>query len=214
MDIFAKIKPIEGWLTKSESEILFKYASNTKNKGSIVEIGSWKGKSTTCLAEGLKENSSKQKILSIDPHFGSPIQRQILQKEIDTYQDFLNNVNHYGHSDVIEPLRLTSEEAHKNFKGEVELLFIDGDHEYEMVMLDFKLWSKYVINNGFLLFHDSYKPGPKKVLIRCLLLSRNYKLLNIADSLTAFQKRKKGLIDIITDLYYYLIKRSKLQQVT
>lgn len=38
---------VEGWLTEREGRLLFDRASRCTGRGVIVEIGSWKGKSTT-----------------------------------------------------------------------------------------------------------------------------------------------------------------------
>src|SRR5665213_2627162 len=54
---------IEGWLQEREAITLFRYASKLKSSAVIVEIGSWKGKSTFCLAQGLRSG----KVCAIDP---------------------------------------------------------------------------------------------------------------------------------------------------
>ena len=52
----ARVKPliadVPGWLTDEEGEALFELARSCTGKGVIVEIGSWKGKSTVCLGLG------------------------------------------------------------------------------------------------------------------------------------------------------------------
>ena len=40
------IENIQGWLSDTEGILLFKLAKNLNGRGVIVEIGSWKGKST------------------------------------------------------------------------------------------------------------------------------------------------------------------------
>jgi hypothetical protein len=45
---------INGWLTDKEGELLYNLAKNCTGKGVIVEIGSWKGKSTIWLGKGSK----------------------------------------------------------------------------------------------------------------------------------------------------------------
>src|SRR5688572_9001402 len=54
---------IDGYLNKDEAVALFQIASSLPLEAKIVEIGSWKGKSTYCLAKGLKSG----KIYAIDP---------------------------------------------------------------------------------------------------------------------------------------------------
>ncbi len=59
--------PIKGWLKDKEGQLLYDLAKNCTGKGVIVEIGSWKGKSTTWLAHGSKEGN-KVRVYAIDPH--------------------------------------------------------------------------------------------------------------------------------------------------
>ena len=54
---------IEGWLTEQEALGLYSIALKLPSNATVVEIGSWKGKSTFCIASGLK----KGKVIAIDP---------------------------------------------------------------------------------------------------------------------------------------------------
>jgi len=54
-------------LTAAEVECLFKLGQFNERAGVIVEIGSWKGKSTVALARGASRVHS-EKIYAIDPH--------------------------------------------------------------------------------------------------------------------------------------------------
>ncbi|MGZ4924459.1 MAG: hypothetical protein ACXV5H_10990, partial [Halobacteriota archaeon] len=47
-------KDTEGWLADIEGTLLYTLGKNCKANGAIVEIGSWKGKSTIFLAKGSK----------------------------------------------------------------------------------------------------------------------------------------------------------------
>lgn len=58
-----KYRNIEGWLSDYEVFGLYSVARKVKPNGIIVEIDTWKGKSTFCLAKGLKRG----KIFAIDP---------------------------------------------------------------------------------------------------------------------------------------------------
>lgn len=56
-------------------------------------------------------------------------------------------------------IKETSENAYYNFfvreDIKIDLLFIDGDHSYEGVKLDFDLYSKILNPNGLILIHDT-----------------------------------------------------------
>jgi predicted O-methyltransferase YrrM len=61
------IYPMPGMLTAAEVDCLFKLGQFNQCEGVIVEIGSWKGKSTLALARGAAR-VHKEKIYAIDPH--------------------------------------------------------------------------------------------------------------------------------------------------
>ena len=61
-----KLEPyrgIDGWLTDEEALGLYRLASKLPPDATVVEIGSWQGKSTFCLASGLRSG----KVHAIDP---------------------------------------------------------------------------------------------------------------------------------------------------
>jgi hypothetical protein len=49
---------IEGWLKIEEAAALYRLARRLPPDSTIVEIGSWKGKSTYCLARGLRKGQA------------------------------------------------------------------------------------------------------------------------------------------------------------
>jgi len=173
---------IEGWLKKEEGELLHGLAKECTGEGTIVEIGSWKGKSTVCLATG-SQRGNRVKVYAIDPHTGSA-QTEELVGEQWTYPDFMNNINKAGVEDIVVPLVMTSEEAARDFDEPVELIFVDGDHDYEMVQLDFQLWFPKLIIGGTMAFHDTEGwPGPEKVAEECLRDSVHFANYTVVDSL-------------------------------
>lgn len=154
----AIINSMEGWLSDKEADILFRLASRCTGKGAIVEIGSWKGKSTTCLALGSQRGAGTN-ITAIDPHTGSSE-----HGDVDTYEEFLRNIEKNGIADIVKPVRKRSQDVGKEWTTPVELLWIDGAHEYEFVLQDLKVWEPHLIEGGVIAFHDSSMPGPWKVI--------------------------------------------------
>ena len=57
----------------------------------------------------------------------------------------------------VEIIRKTSLEASKRFSKELDLVFIDGNHEYAYVKEDIQIWSSKVRAGGILAGHD-YDP--------------------------------------------------------
>lgn len=118
---------IEGWMSEEE----LNWLSNTaKSMDSIAEIGSWKGRSTDALLR-----SCDGPVYAIDHWKGSPDERLREHKEAlssDIYQQFSNNVGHYSNLRVICG---DSAEIAASIP-EVDMVFIDGAHDYESVKRD------------------------------------------------------------------------------
>src|SRR5688500_180349 len=78
---------VHGWLTADEGDLLFRLARNvTARMGVIVEIGSWKGKSTIFLARGSLAGS-RVRVYAVDPHTGSEVHRQMWGR-VATFPEF------------------------------------------------------------------------------------------------------------------------------
>ena len=91
---------IDGWLYDREGELLYHTAKNCTGRGVIVEIGSWKGKSTSWLGRGSKQGKGV-KIYAIDPHIGS--HEHQADGRVWTFEEFKKNIRVSGVDDIIAP---------------------------------------------------------------------------------------------------------------
>ena len=134
---------IVGWMSGDELNFLYKSAKKMK---SIVEIGSYKGRSTLALLEGCKGT-----VVAIDTWLGSPG----LNMDGTEYDTFLENTKDY---DNLEILKKDSVDAAENI-DEVDMVFIDGEHTYEGVKRDIEAWlpktKKLICGHD----HDDEFPG-------------------------------------------------------
>ena len=123
---------ISGWMSKDELDFLYNLA---KKMESIVEVGSWKGRSTHALLSGCQG-----KVYAIDHFRGSASENQQVREASakDIYAEFRGNV---GGFDNLEVLKISSVEATEQFENKsVDMVFIDADHSYEMVKADIEAW--------------------------------------------------------------------------
>lgn len=179
---------MDGWLTDNEGEFLYNAAKNCRGRGVIVEIGSWKGKSTVWLAKGSKAGNNV-KVYAIDPHTGFSEHKRG-GRRVWTFAEFKQNIRRANVEDAVVPIIRTSEDAAHDWKEKpVELLWIDGAHDYEIVKLDFDLWSPYLIEGGSIAFHDTIGwPGPGKVVKDEIYNSHHFANVGFIDSITYAQK--------------------------
>lgn len=184
---------VEGFLSHEEGELLHYLARSCPNNGTIVEIGSWKGRSTAWMGRGVKGASNNAHIYAIDPHTGSP-EHQLNSVEVYTFTEFKNNVRNMGVEDVITPIVAFSDEAAKDFVLPVDLLFIDGAHEYEAVKLDFDTWFPKLKIGATIAFHDSVGegwPGVQQLVREEVYTSDRFENVRFIGSITYATKVKE-----------------------
>jgi len=124
---------IEGWMLEEEVNWLYE---TSKLMSNVVEIGSWKGRSTHALLSGC--NGA---VYAVDHFKGADVGADNTNEQAkfeDIHSIFLQNVGHF-HNLVL--LKMSSEEASKLFTDKYfDMVFIDGTHAYDVVMNDIKLW--------------------------------------------------------------------------
>ena len=97
------IQKVEGWLTENEAKYLYSLAYRGPGKGALVEIGSWKGKSTIVLATGSRA-AGRERVYAIDHHKGGLDQEGLGYVEVDTEAEFRQNIKNAGIEDYVVPM--------------------------------------------------------------------------------------------------------------
>jgi predicted O-methyltransferase YrrM len=136
-------KTIEGWMTDDELVYLRELAQNVPANGTIVEIGTYAGKSTLSLATFCPDGVHVYCFdmwLSVVYKPKHPVFYQFIEM-IDKLQ--LNNV--IVLNDMSPPSKWTTP---------VDLVFIDAIHEYKDVVEDIKFWEKHLNSEGVMCGHD------------------------------------------------------------
>ncbi len=183
----AEADKVDGWLHPKEGRTLYKLANRCKGRGSIVEIGSWKGKSTIWISYGSREGCGA-KVHAIDPHTGSPEHAHLFGK-VWTFDEFQRNIENARVKDMVIPHVDFSTAVARDFNEPVEFIFIDGLHEYEGVRDDFESWYPKVVNGGTIAFHDSTCwPGVYQLVIDRVFKSRNFRKARFAHSIVYAEK--------------------------
>jgi MMP 1-O-methyltransferase len=179
------IADVPGWLTDEEGEALYELARCCEGRGVIVEIGSWKGKSTICLGRGSRAGNGLR-IYAIDPHADY------------RFGDFKANVDRAGVGDLVTPIASLSQAAADDFDQPIELLFVDGSHEEQLVREDFEKWVPKVVDGGWVAFHDTtWTPGPRRVVGE--LVYRSHGFADVRFVLGSLTVARKVATNTVTD---------------
>ncbi|MEX0930295.1 MAG: class I SAM-dependent methyltransferase [Candidatus Paceibacterota bacterium] len=185
------MRSVDGWLTDKEGTALYRLARACPGDMAIVEIGSWKGRSTLCLASGAAEGN-RARVYAIDPHTGSTEHQQQFG-QVWTFDEFKSNLEKYGVAQNVTPIVSTSAEAAETFAGThnqtIGLLFIDGNHSYESAKQDLELWFPNVTSGGMIAFHDALTwGGVSRLVDEEVYRSHHFRKPRIASSTVYAQK--------------------------
>ncbi len=151
MSIALKVEAIEGHLMPGQERYLFEKVESLPHDAVIVEIGSYKGRSTVAMAYACKD--TKRKIYCIDTWRGNDTDF----KADDFYNDWLNNIQSNGLGQYVTPLRGNSKEVIEILRDEairVDFAFIDGSHQFIDVLNDFESLYPLMKDQGQIAFHD------------------------------------------------------------
>lgn len=160
-----RVMAVEGMISEAEAKALMRLAAEVPAEACIVEVGSYRGRSTTALALG----ADGAPVYAIEPHesfsglyggeFG-PADRRA----------FFANLLRAGVVERVRLVNLSSEVASEGWTRPIGLLWIDGDHSEEGVRRDFEAWARYLRPGGLVAFHDALDPagGPALEIERLL----------------------------------------------
>ena len=156
---------IHGWISARQRDRLFDLAAQCPTEQAIVEIGSWKGKSTVILGWGSK-SGNRAPVWAIDPHEGTPLFwcMHTGGDVKNTAVQFLTNIDAAGVKDIVYPLIETGHSAAQAFSDPIGLLFVDGDHKY--AAFDVRDWFPLIVAGGWLALHDSNTPAVSSTVAR------------------------------------------------
>lgn len=150
---------LEGLVTTEICEVLRALAAEVDPELAIVEIGSYKGQSTTALASGALAGHGAH-VWAVDPWdtpgnvtgrfgFADPATREAFEQQVEAA----------GLTDRITPVQGFSVEVAKGWDGPpIGLLYIDGDHSERAVREDFYAWRSHLALDAAVVFDDLDTP--------------------------------------------------------
>lgn len=193
-DAWSAVADVDGWMTHGQAMALYDAAAACPAGGRIVEIGSFRGRSTIVLASAALDDVE---VVAIDPHAGNDRGPQ----EIDGYEDeatedhvvFNANLANAGVADRVRHVRAFSDAAHGMVDDPIDVLYVDGAHRYGPARTDIAEWGARVRPGGTMLIHDSFSSiGVTLAILRELLLSKDWQYVRRSRSLTVYEKRQGG----------------------
>ena len=163
------MKDVKGFLSDKEAKKLQELFLKVHHLGSVLEIGTYCGKSALNFSEVAKDVNGL--IYTIDHHTGSEEHQRGEEyhdselfderlKKFNTLPEFLNNLKSKKMAKFIIPIIDKSQNASNFFSEKISLLFIDGGHSFETALSDYSAWKDKICADGLLVIHDVF-PNPK-----------------------------------------------------
>lgn len=189
-EVVAAASRVEGWLTDEQAHQLWHAAALLEPKQRIVEIGSFRGRSTVALALAAPEGVE---ILAIDPHSGvdrAPQESKLnLAVGAEDAEVFAANLRQFGLTDKVSHIQKTSAHALDDVPRPVDVLFIDGAHGLRSARQDILFYGDLVPHGGTMLIHDSFSSmGVTAALVATLFSSGRFRYVGRTGSLAVYQR--------------------------
>lgn len=223
-------KQIEGHLSDAEMEFLAVNAAVPTAEGCVLEIGSFKGKSTVILAKAASL-ASENSVVAVDPLTHDSLEAHDIHgtADADVFQhDFFTNLETYGVKDRVQFHQQFSYDMVETFDGTIRFLWVDGDHSYEGVKRDIALFTPFLADGAIVAMHDVLHnmDGPIRCFAEDILQSPHFGRAGVCGSIgwgqyhkdvthtKAYETEKQILHKKINKLIPYALNHPELKGLT
>ncbi len=153
-----------GFFSEDNRQMLDKIIADIKPMR-VVEVGTWCGLSAAHMARAVKPWGGHVFCVDIWKPVGQVGQYAGIIPH--PYKQFLSNVIHWGLTDDITPMRMTSLEASEVYPEDgADLIYIDADHGYESTQADILAWWKCLRKGGVMCGDDIQWGGVREGILK------------------------------------------------
>lgn len=180
------IEETEGMISLAEADLLYHLAKQTTD-GCILEIGSYRGRSTVALAHGSLAGN-KAPVFAIEPHedFQGALGGSFGPRDRAAFFTAMLDTSAY---EIVRLVNLSSEVVAPGWKLPIGLLWIDGDHTFRGVARDWQCWSPHLTAGCRVALDDALDPnlGPRQ-LIEDILAAEKYRLAETVGKIAVLEQ--------------------------
>lgn len=156
------VRRLEGFLTRKKATLLYDALRAMDRPGPVVEVGSWKGKSTVALALATRRAGGKGPVYAIDHHEGSEEHKEQIAAEGSTWGAFQAAIRGADVEDIVHPLRMDSLSGAKwlaEHGVRPQFFFLDGAHDEASVRADLEAYIPLLPPGCFVAMDDARPDG-------------------------------------------------------
>ena len=140
---------VEGWF---EDGSLYNSVAQKYDNAHFVEIGCWKGRSTSCMGVEIINSKNKIKFDAVDTFRGSAEHGNVDSEKL--FKQFMKNTEPVR-SAINTVHKMTSLQASELYSdNSLDFGFIDASHDYTNVLADIKAWYPKIKFGGTMSGHD------------------------------------------------------------
>ena len=163
LELWKAIDTVGGFLATNQERWLYEAAKATPANGLIVEVGSFLGRSTVSMAFGCLETA--RRIVAIDTFEGNSDdfingKNNVSWEGSDFFNVFWQHLTARDLAVYVIPIRGMSHDVGRMWSAPINLLFLDGSHNYEDVKQDLELFLPWVVPGGCVAMHDVTEGWP------------------------------------------------------
>lgn len=169
-EMIQRVERIGGWFSSAEILTIYRAVKSLPNNAKILEIGSYRGRSTNAIGYAMQRSARKLYCLDIWREFEQQCIRQSDQTahllpptDYAIFEDFLRNTEWFN--DQLCILRGSTNQLQEILPQRFfDLIFIDGAHDYENVFRDITVSLRCLKSGGIICGHDYHTDGGQDVI--------------------------------------------------
>lgn len=224
--ILEEVAAIEGFLSPKEMRFLVLLGACPTAEGEILEIGSFKGRSTVILAKA-SAAAGDRGIVAVDPLTAPSETDPDLRGDESSLRDFMDNIGRHSVADRIEFHQSLSHTVAETWTRPLRLLWIDGDHTYQGAKSDLQGFAPHLADGAIVAIHDvlhEYE-GPVRVFMEDVLLSPDFGACGFCGSIAwaqfckdplyceSFRNEKLRLYRKLSRLIPHVVLKDKMSRI-
>lgn len=150
---------VQGYFTEFDNRDYEHLVNGLPDNSLIVEVGCFRGRSLASVSETIIRKNINVWAVDIFDKIDSLeyVEEDVYKKKDGMLKDFEKTVSDFGLNGLVQVNVMTSLEAASLFatKGlKADMVFLDGNHEYEYVRKEIESWWPLVKVGGVLSWHD------------------------------------------------------------
>src|SRR3954465_3438814 len=152
--VWSTVEHVPGWFNEGNAAALYALM-RSRPPSTIVEIGSYLGRSTVFFSMSLRDVNPNGRVVAIDPHTGDRQQLETLRaQQLPTLELFRRHCEAARVTDLVDARVAESLDAASTWTHPIDLLYVDGWHSYEAVAADGEAWLPHLSPRAVVVFDD------------------------------------------------------------